>query len=144
MADQNFVTAEQLKAVVDSISRELLSVKEEQHINAARRETLIGLLDKSAVLKKEEFLGALDQFGPWAETFNKCLKEPSILKRVALAKEYNQKGSFKLVADELGFLQQIENSGGTSPETIAEICTLPHSMQFLQKITKFLSKKDIQ
>lgn len=143
MAEQ-FVTAEQLKAVVESISRELLSIKEELHVNTARRETIIGTLDRNAIIKKEEFVGHLDDFSTWAEAFNQCIKEPSILKRVALAKEYNAKGLFKLTADELLFLSQIENAGGTSPEVIAEICTLPYSVKFLQKISKYLPKKDVQ
>lgn len=107
---------------------------------ASRFETLLRYLVDKEVLSLDQFLSALEAYQVFRNELTTLLKEKeSIVERVKASQEYNKNNKFKLYADDLELLSQIEKAGGTSHSTAKLIVdSLPMTKQFREKIQKYM------
>jgi len=87
-----------------------------------RFEALLRYMVTNKALTLEQFLFALEEYQRFRNKLISLAKEkPVIIERVKDAATYNETAYFKIYADDLDLLGQIEAAGGTSPITAALI-----------------------
>jgi len=136
-----YVTVEQLKSVVDSVSQELSNIKVEQFRTVARLETAIRFLSNKKVMEYGDFVTSTEDYRQWREGLMKCLKEQNLVKRVDTALELNATLTFKLFADDIEIISQVVDAGGTSHATATKTLELPHSEMFKKFISQYIIKE---
>lgn len=143
MAEPQYVSVEQLKAIVDSFSQELASIKVDQFRTVARLETALRHLatrppGTSSTVDFGEFLESTEDYRKWREGLVSCMQEQNVLARVDKALELNKVNKFPLYADDLEIVSQVSAAGGTSPEAAKKFLNLPHSPVFKRFATQYI------
>jgi hypothetical protein len=130
----------QVKNVIDSSNRELNIIRTMFFQQAGRFEALLRFLITKDNLSLDQFLFALEEYQKFKDKLVSLLKDkPAVLDRVKETAEYNKNAYFKLYADDINVLPQIEEAGGTSPATAKNILdSLPTTPRFSKSLQKYL------
>ena len=105
-----------LDGIAKQVSSELIQIKAQNYSQTVRLEALLRSLFSGNSLVNytlDSFLDSVDNIVEWKKEIQKIQAIPEIVKRVEAALVINEKLNFKIYADDLNFVTQIENAGGT-------------------------------
>lgn len=104
-----------------------------------RFEALLRFLMDTRKITSDDILNYTQEYLKFQEYFKIINSNPKLIERVNSAIEYNSKSEhfIKFQADDLNIQTQIEASGGTSPETVKLILSLPHSKRLEEMLNKY-------
>lgn len=130
----------QLEQLAQVSSQEIVQLKATFFQQANRFEALLRYLVTGKSLSMEQFLFALEEYQRFRNKLIALSKEkPMVLDRVKESSTYNEQAYFKIYADDLDLVSQIEAAGGTSPQTAELISeSLPSTDRLRLYLKKYL------
>jgi hypothetical protein len=129
-----------LEQLSQAYGKELVQTKTMFFQHANRFEALLRYIITGKTLTMEQFLFALEEYQRFRTKIASLMKgSPSVVNRVNGASEYNKDAYFKIYADDVDVISQIEAAGGTTAETAELIMSsLPSTERLKLYMNKFL------
>jgi vacuolar-type H+-ATPase subunit E/Vma4 len=135
---------QEIKTISEDIARELIEIKKNVFLANFKHEAIFRESLKNNEITYEGYLDLLDNNNKFRKKLDEILQNPMLKERVSLAKQLNDSNDlpYKIYADDLDLIDQIEKAGGTLPEIAGLIvASLPFSERFFKYIQKYLDDK---
>lgn len=129
---------EKLKVITDDIVRELTNLKIIEFTTKLKLESYLRQEIAKNYTSPDQLMDSIDEFREFNQQVSKLIGIPAILDRVSQAMKYNETANFKIYADDLNFVSQIEAAAGCLPSVAEAILTLPHSNRVEKYFEKWL------
>ena len=127
----------ELKKITDDLVRELIEIKKLTYELTFRLDALVrSQIDNGK--SYDDILQSLDNHREYSKKIDECKAIPVIRDKINFVLEANKKLKYKIYADDLGLINQIESFGGVLPEIAILILTLPCSEKFQKYMMKYL------